>query len=180
MLQLVIENILFLHAWSGCDTTSATFGQGKTAILKKLKQSVEIQNISIILNDIEATPDTVGTAGCQLFVLMYGGNRIESLNTLRYVKYMEMVASSKKIEPQKLPPTPRAAYFHSLRVHHQIMIWNNLSVDIDPTKWGWKLDDKSLQPIMTDLEPEPAPEFIISLSGVNVNFQQEEMCFFMW
>ena len=136
-----------------------TFGQGKTAILKKLKQSVEIQNFSIILNDIEATPDTVGTAGCQLFVLMYGGNRIESLNTLRYVKYMEMVASSKKIEPQKLPPTPRAAYFHSLRVHHQIMIWKDLSVDIDPTKCGWKLDGKSLQPIMTDLEP--APEFII-------------------
>lgn len=54
--QLVIENILFLHAWSGCDTTLATFGQGKTAILKKLKQSVEIQNISKILNDIEATP----------------------------------------------------------------------------------------------------------------------------
>ncbi len=136
-----------------------TFGQGKTAILKKLKQSVEIQNISKILNGIEATPDTVGTAGCQLFVLMYGGNRIESLNTLRYVKYMEMVASSKKIEPQKLPPTPRAAYFHSLCVHHQIMIWKDLSVDIDPTKCGWKLDGKSLQPIMTDLEP--APEFII-------------------
>ena len=32
---LVIKNILFLHAWSGCDTTSATYGQGKGVITKK-------------------------------------------------------------------------------------------------------------------------------------------------
>ena len=24
----IINHILFIHAWSGCDTTSATFGQG--------------------------------------------------------------------------------------------------------------------------------------------------------
>ena len=30
----VKENLLFIHAWGGCDTTSALFGQGKTAVLK--------------------------------------------------------------------------------------------------------------------------------------------------
>ena len=28
------ENLLFIHALGGCDTTSALFGQGKTAVLK--------------------------------------------------------------------------------------------------------------------------------------------------
>ena len=28
---LVVSHLLFLHAWSGCDSTSATFGQGKHA-----------------------------------------------------------------------------------------------------------------------------------------------------
>ena len=30
----VKENVLFIHAWGGCDTTSVLFGQGKAAVLK--------------------------------------------------------------------------------------------------------------------------------------------------
>ena len=30
----VKENLLFIHAWGGCDTTSVLFGQGKAAVLK--------------------------------------------------------------------------------------------------------------------------------------------------
>ena len=29
------HNILFVHSWSGCDTTSATFGQGKNCLAKE-------------------------------------------------------------------------------------------------------------------------------------------------
>ena len=107
------------------------------------------------MNDVEANSDKIGEAGCQLFVLIYGGKKNDSLNSLRYAKYMEMVTSSKKIEPHKLPPTARAAFFHSLRVHLQIMIWKSISVDFHPTQWGWKADGKFLQPIMTDLDPAP-------------------------
>ena len=32
--ELLTSHILFIHAWSGCDTTSTTFGQGKTFLLK--------------------------------------------------------------------------------------------------------------------------------------------------
>ena len=27
--EFVTDHLLFIHAWSGCDTTSAIFGQGK-------------------------------------------------------------------------------------------------------------------------------------------------------
>ena len=30
----VKENVLFIHAWGSCDTTSVLFGQGKAAVLK--------------------------------------------------------------------------------------------------------------------------------------------------
>ena len=33
---------------------------------------MEVQDISEIINDIEATPNKVGAAGCQLFLLMCG------------------------------------------------------------------------------------------------------------
>ena len=34
----VVHNILFIHAWSCCDTTSATYGHEKTALLKLVKK----------------------------------------------------------------------------------------------------------------------------------------------
>ena len=87
---------------------------------------------------------------------MYGGKRADSLIILHCAKYMEMVASTKKIDPHKLPPTARATYYHSLRVHLQAILWKELEVNsINPTLWGWKLEDSMLHPVMTDVDPAP-------------------------
>ena len=40
--KVVIPDILFLNAWSGCDITSATYGYGKTIFLK-MKESEELR-----------------------------------------------------------------------------------------------------------------------------------------
>ena len=66
---------------------------------------------------------------------------------LRYVKFLEMVSSSKAIDPQKLPPTERAAFYHSLRVHLQVTLWKKLThedLKLEPEQWGWKLDGTTL------------------------------------
>ena len=66
---------------------------------------------------------------------------------------MQMIASKTMLDPQKLPPTEQAAYYHSLRVLLQVV---KLSIDIlDPKQWGWKLNRSSFAPIMTDLESVP-------------------------
>ena len=67
------------------------------------------------------TAEEIGKAGVRLFIILFGGKQGDSLNFLRYVKLMEMISSNKAIDPQKLPPTERAAHFHSLRVHLQVM-----------------------------------------------------------
>ena len=153
---MVTAHLLFLHAWSGCDTTSATFGQGKVSLMKKLKQSEEIQRISQLMMDPGATDEQIGEAGVRLFVIVYGGKKEDSLNTLRYAKFMEMIVSTKKLDPYKLPPTARAAYYHSLRVHLQVILWKELAVNsLNPTLWGWKLDGSMLHPVMTDIDPAP-------------------------
>ena len=151
------SHLLFIHAWSGSDTTSATFGHGKTHLLKKMKQNKEIQQISSLMIDPDVTQEEIGKAGIRLFVLLYDGKREESLNRLRFTKFMEMVSSNKtSLDPQKLPPTERAAYFHSLRVHLQVLLWRKLTnSDLDPVQWGWKIDGKVLAPIMTYLNAAP-------------------------
>lgn len=105
----------------------------------------------------EATVEQIGKAGIRLYVVLYGGKEDDSLNSLRYSKYMQMVSTSTTtIGPQKLPPTERAAFFHSLRVHLQIILWFKLTNDyLNPTQWGWKLADTVLTPVLTDLDAAP-------------------------
>ena len=43
---------------------------GKLALLKKLKQSAEVQDLASVMNDENADTEMVGEAGCKLFVMM--------------------------------------------------------------------------------------------------------------
>ena len=115
-----------------------------------------MQQISNLMSDLNAMKEEIGSAGIRLFVHLYGGKQTDSLNSLRYAKFMEMASCGKTLEPERLPLTERAAFFHSLRVHHQVILWRELSnKELDPMQWGWKLDGKMLMPIMTDLDPAP-------------------------
>ena len=69
------------------------------------------------MNDSSTSTEDVGLAGIRLFVQLYGGKRTDSLNNFRYMKFMEMTSCGKKVESERLPPTERTAFFHSLRVH---------------------------------------------------------------
>ena len=135
--RIVTTNILFFHAWSGCDTTSATFGHRKTALLKKIEENDEIREISSIMCNPDAKNEEVSKAGIRLFVILYGSKNGESINKLRYAKFMEISSPKNVLDPQKLPPTEGAAYYHSLRVHCQVIIWIKLNVDaLDPIGYG--------------------------------------------
>ena len=58
--------------------------------------------------------------------------------------------------PEKLPPTGRAATFQVIRVHHQAVVWRTLVADaLDPLQLGWEDNDGKLVPVMTDLPPAP-------------------------
>ena len=106
--------------------------------------------------DSRASTEDVGLAGIRLFVHLYGGKQTDSLNNFRYMKFMEMTSCGKKVEPERLPPTERTAFFHSLRVHQQVVVWAKLANNaLVPQEWGWKLKSNILSPIMTDLDPAP-------------------------
>ena len=66
------------------------------------------------------------------------------------------VAPYRQISPEMLPPTARAAHFHGLRVHNQIIAWSlDESAECDPIDWGWKVDDNTFKPVLTDLDVAP-------------------------
>ncbi len=43
----------------------------------------------------QTTKEEIGSAGIRLFVHLYGGKLTDSLNSLRYAKFMEMASCGK-------------------------------------------------------------------------------------
>lgn len=150
---------LFIHAWSGCDTTSACYGQGKVQFFKTLSKSLEVQNLAQIISSRTSTESEIGDAGVRLFCFVFDGDVNQDLSYLRYIRLQRMIAICSKLEPQKLPPTCRAAHFHALRVHLQISAWSELADVLNPLEFGWQKIKTGLQPIQTDLPPAP-PEIL--------------------
>ena len=123
----VCENLLFIHAFLGCDTTSRILGLGKGAALKKFISSAYFREQAKVFSHDSSTQDEILLAGENSLVSSCGERPGQKLDILRYQKYCEKVASrSTRIQPQSLPPTSCVAGFHSLRVRPQVQQWNRL------------------------------------------------------
>ena len=106
-----------------------------------------------------AEPETIGNSSIRLFELLFSNSvaNPQPLSQLRRKKYDEMVSSDRKeIDLSVLPPSPRAAFHHSIRVYHQIRVSTALSEnDMDALMWGWTMKNGSIVPIATDAAPAP-------------------------
>lgn len=149
-----IQFLLFCHAFTGCDTTSAIHMSGKTSIFKKLQDSSKLRTLAGEFYK-ENSPEKIGNLTVNFFELLY--SKSEDLATIRKIKYQQMIISDRsKIDPSSLPPSPRAAFFHGLRTYHQVKVWRDLRQDdYMPLEWGWKLDSGYYFPIMTDQDAGP-------------------------
>jgi len=170
-----VRQLLVIHALTGCDTTSAIYGRSKAAAFSKIARCSESIPLTEVIAAADATKDRVAHAGKKLMVMLYGGKSSDNLNSLRYTKYMEKIRLS-AVLPEKLPPTERAAFYHCLRVHLQVVTWMTLgSTNIEPTEWGWKNEGGRLTPIATDLEP--APEDLLKVIRCNCKSSAANQCF---
>lgn len=155
------NNILFLHAFSGCDTTSAFFRQVKMKFVNTLEKSKYLQDAVEIFKDDCVTADEIDTVGQKFLEAIYGDKRTQtSLDSIRYDRFTKTITKT-NINLASLPPTQAAARQHSLRTYHQVQMW--LGRDNDPLKWGWKTTKDGLLPVTTSKEPAP-PEVLKNVS----------------
>ena len=174
----VKNNLLFVHAWGGCDTTSATFGHGKSKILKLVGLKCPQQDVMAVCNIFNAedrNQEEIIESGTNLFKIMYGGNIDDELGHLRKLHFHEMSASSKSVKPEILPPTFEAARQHSLRVYHQVQDWKCLGhSSLLPTDWGWYIEQNMYHPIMS--LQDPAPPNILNVVRCNCKSSSKNQC----
>ena len=143
--------MLFAHAFTGCETTSAIHKFDKTGLFKKLSTSSALRKITATFYE-DKLPEEVGNACIRFFEFLHSPS--DNLPQIRKTKYEQMATSDRSaIDPSLLPPSPRAAFYHGLRVYNQVKVWRDLrDSDYMPLDWGWKKDGQSFIPIMTDKE----------------------------
>ena len=133
----VCNNILFLHAILGCDTTSQIYGIGKGNSLKKFKSSEYFREQAKVFDNELSSCIEISKAGEKALAFFYNGGPCDSLDSLRYKRFCEKVSTNKShIHPQTLPPTSAAAKYHSFRVFYQIMKWKEIDDQMTPLNWG--------------------------------------------
>ena len=161
-LKVILGNdlcsqLLFIHAITGCDTTSRIFGVGKKATFQKLvKGDSVLQSCSNEFISPNQTRAIIEDLGSKAMAVLFGGKCTESLASLRYNILVKKVSSAKSfVTPERLPPTASSTKFHCLRAYYQIMVWTEQEGDMDVTNWGWKLEENSLIPIMSEMNAAP-------------------------
>ncbi|XP_063399578.1 uncharacterized protein LOC134684250 [Mytilus trossulus] len=121
---LVCNILPFIHAFSGCDTTSRIFGQGKGTVFKKISTNIKLQDHAAVFCQ-ESNVESMHKAGEQIFVALYGGLQdVETLDMLRYRIFASKVCVGNiYVQVHTLPPTSDAAKLHCMRVYHQTQVW---------------------------------------------------------
>ena len=136
----ICNNILFIHAILGCDTTSRYYGLGKGLSPKRFTSNALSRDKAEQFCKKDATVDGAIYAGEAALVCLYSGKEGDNLDGLWYAKFCDKVASSTNkvhIRPHTLPPTSAAAIYHSMRVYLRVQQWlggcNNI---MKMTYWG--------------------------------------------
>lgn len=67
-----LRDILFLHAFTGCDTTSAAFRKSKLGFIKLYLKSPDVQGAAAVFSAPSSTKDDIEEAGKKCILRWYG------------------------------------------------------------------------------------------------------------
>ena len=79
------HNILFIHAMTGCDTTSALYNQGKCKVVKLAPTKRDLHPLMDMFVRASSSHDDVISAGERFMLALYGADKFASLNKYRHV-----------------------------------------------------------------------------------------------
>ena len=82
------SGILFVHSFSGCNSTSATYYKGKVRFWDLFKNSSRLQAIANTFNNAGSSAEDILRAGCKAFLIWFGAPIDEiSVNKWRYILF---------------------------------------------------------------------------------------------
>lgn len=162
-----------LHAFTGCDSTSAFVRKGKLMPLKTLKDHPEYLGILSTLGQSPEIEDHVFERLEHFTCLLYRGSATKDINKLRHEKFVErfsvkqgkLLSSYSGVDMSLLPPCRESLKMHVRRANYQALIWYHADKavpDIPPAEGnGWKVVDGKLE--YTWAEGELMPKELVEV-----------------
>ena len=167
--------LLFLHAFTGCDSVSSIYRKGKIEPFRKLGDDKHLREKLRVFNNPQASADAVADAGEAFFLSLYEPKGSVNVDILRHQLYVKTIAKQPvhaQFNLAVLPPTSAAAREHSLRAFYQVQQWRG--VNLNPLCWGWKIVNGYLRPIPTS--NIAAPEQLLHLVSCSCTDDCQRSC----
>ena len=132
----VCRYLLFIHTFTGSDTTLCIFSVGKQTVFGKLKDPTII-NAAKNFTTPGLEKNLICEHGLKAIVTVCGGKLNVNLMQLLYnVLINKILATKKFVSPEQLPLRESATITVCTLI--QTMIWMGTSGDMDAYEWGWK------------------------------------------
>lgn len=165
--DVITRSVLFIHAVTGGDKTSALYKKGKSSAISILPKNQHLsEEIGVFYKNNANIAELCRVGELFLLKLYNAPKDVLCINKFRFIKFNQMTARnnlSKEVDLACLPPTKNALNEHIFRVYHQIQEWcGNV---LDPLEWGWTIKGNNITPSqgITDV----APKFIMELIFCN-------------
>lgn len=86
-----LENsVAFLHAFTGCNSTSCFFNQGKNKLLKTIRKSTHLQALTKHFYDSQADPNEIVRSGYEIIDAMYSTKQESArLKEVRFLNFQK-------------------------------------------------------------------------------------------
>ena len=148
-----------LHAFTGCDSTSAFVRQGKKLPLKLLKRSPQFVDAFRCLGQVaNAIPENIFSQ-LESFVCAMYSSKITDVNSLRYFLFEsrytttlpsgKLTAETSAIDLSLIPPCRESLRKHAMRANYQTAVWRTAHSTKpclpSPAGCGWKIGDAQLE-----------------------------------
>lgn len=157
-----------MHAFTGCDTTSAFFNKGKIKFAKNFEKRHDLHELAGVFKNSNEDCNKIFQAGTACILGLYGAPaKIKDLNLLRFNFFVKGTAKKTSVLLSSLPPTADAAFEHLKRVYLQIQLWlENVDIkNVDIENWRWKYFNNMLIPIT--MNQSPAPDNLLQMLFCN-------------
>ena len=165
----VCNALIGMHAYTGCDTTSAFAGRGKIRALKlTTSEHFQFQEVFQKLGQSwELSTDLFRKLQAFTCKLYSASTTTEDINTARYQLFCTQRGER---ESSQLPPCENCLLMHAMRANYQAGIWRgslqqHLHVP-SPTQHGWTRNEDG-QLMVEWMRGSPAPEAVLQLLSCN-------------
>ena len=156
----VCNAIAGLHAFTGCDSTSAFSGKGKKLALDLIQNDNNLNRAMQLLGTNFEVTDELNEL-CEQFAIRLYSPVAPTINEQRYILFC-----TRNLQSQQLPPTRDALKKHIARANYQTAIWKS-ALEAQPSipspdGHGWSVVDNAI--VISWKDNDAAPHALLNLT----------------